>query len=173
VQRSHPIRCHLRARRQRALQRPAAFVPIALIEPEAPDRRDQPKLTIGVTAADEILERGPKVVVLVLDPSRPGNPAFALELRGCVFGEREEVPGVASALRLGVVGLLEALEGVLPDRLEHRKVLIRAAHEVLVDERLQRVEAGAADRLGRGQRPAASENARRANSARSPGSSSS
>jgi hypothetical protein len=55
--------------------------------------------------------------------------------------------------------LLQALERVLPDRLEHRETAVVGADEALVDERLERLEAGGAHLLRRLERPAAREDA--------------
>ena len=60
--------------------------------------------------------------------------------------------------RLGFVRLFELLARVLADRLEHPEAAARpAAQEALVDERLQLVEVGVADGLGRLEREAAGE----------------
>ena len=70
------------------------------------------------------------------------------------LGEREEVAVVALADGVAVGGGGEALAGVGADRLQHPqpggRVRVLAAHEqALGDEPVERVEAGAGDRLGR------------------------
>jgi hypothetical protein len=58
---------------------------------------------------------------------------------------------------VGLPGLLEPLGCVLANGLEHPEALGRVAEEALVDERLQRLELGACNGLGCGQRAAAAE----------------
>src|SRR4029453_19499724 len=73
------------------------------------------------------------------------------------ISKREEVPGVpAPKLRL-LARVLQPLGRELADRLEHPEPLALAhADEALVDERLQPVEIGVANRLGSLERAAAS-----------------
>ena len=52
---------------------------------------------------------------------------------------------------------LEPLGRVLPDRLEHPETLPLPAEQALVDQRLERVDVGVADLLGRLERAAAAE----------------
>ena len=78
------------------------------------------------------------------------------------LGDREEMPVVALADGIAVVGCREALGGVGADRLEHLqpggRVRLPPAHEqALSDEVVERVEVGAGDRLGRLDRRAARE----------------
>ena len=46
------------------------------------------------------------------------------------------------------IGVLEPLERIVADRLEHPESLLAAADEALLEQRLQRVELGVADLLG-------------------------
>ena len=55
---------------------------------------------------------------------------------------------MAAAHLLCVNAFLELLDGVLPDRLEHREPVAVASHEILVDERSDRARARARHRLG-------------------------
>ena len=76
--------------------------------------------------------------------------------------QREVVVGVAAGERIGLAGLLQPFTRVLADRLQHPVALVREAEQALLDERLQRVEVGAADLLGGLQRAAAGEDGERA-----------
>ena len=58
---------------------------------------------------------------------------------------------------LGAAALLESLERELADRLQHPEALAGPADQALVDQRLQHVQIGGADRLGRFQGAAAGE----------------
>ena len=71
--------------------------------------------------------------------------------------QREVVVGVTAGERIGLAGLVQPFARVLADRLEHPVALVREAEQALLDERLQRVEVGAADLLGRLERAAAGE----------------
>ena len=65
-----------------------------------------------------------------------------------------------------VLGLvLEPLRRVLPDRLQHPVALVREAQQALLDERLQRVEVGVRDLLGRVERAAPDEDGERSEDA--------
>ena len=61
----------------------------------------------------------------------------------------EEVLRVAQLLLLGLAGRSSRSMRVLADRLEHPEALVGVPEEALVDERLQRVEIGLRDLLGR------------------------
>jgi len=66
---------------------------------------------------------------------------------------------VPSPRLVQLAGLRERFERELADRLEQRIALTVEADKALVDERLERVEARAGDRLGSVERPAAGEHA--------------
>ena len=67
------------------------------------------------------------------------------------------VAGVTAGERIGLAGLVQPFERILADRLEHPVALGREADQALLDQRLQRVDVGAADLLGRVQGAAAGE----------------
>ena len=80
------------------------------------------------------------------------------------LGDREDMLRLASPDRVRLAGRLEPLGRELADRLEHPEALVRPPHEALLDERLEHVEVGVADRLGRLERAAAGKTASRAKS---------
>ena len=79
------------------------------------------------------------------------------ELRLRLEREGEEVLGMAATELVGVGCLVEPLERELADRLQHRVARLLAAEQVLVEQRAERVDFGAADGLGRLERAAARE----------------
>ena len=64
------------------------------------------------------------------------------------FRQTEEIVGVALPETVTVFLVLESLDGVLADRLQHPEALLRIPEQALVDERLQHVEVRADDLLG-------------------------
>src|SRR5919109_1791694 len=64
------------------------------------------------------------------------------------LGELGEVLGVATPHLVRLTRLLETLDGVLPDRLEHREALDLPPNEALVEQRRENVDVGLAHRLG-------------------------
>ena len=64
---------------------------------------------------------------------------------------------MAKPERVALAALVEPLGRELADRLEHHEALAAAAEQALVDERLEQVEVGVADRLGGLRRHAARE----------------
>ena len=91
---------------------------------------------------------------LVEQFARLGAP---VEARFRFFRERQEERPVAPPKDLGLPGVLQTLERVSPDRLEHPEALAGVADEALHDERLQGVEIRAGDPLRRLEGAAAGE----------------
>ena len=115
--------------------------------PETEDTLDEPARDCGIVL-EPPPESGAEIVPIDIQPVPPvdlaGRPTYLLAR----LGETEEVLGVPAAHFLSAPAVLELLDGVLPDRLEHREPGAVAAHEVLVDERSDRGRARARHRLG-------------------------
>ena len=123
------------------------FLVMAARVPETEDTLDEPARDRGI-ALEPPPESGAQIVPIDVQPVPPvdlaGRPTYLLAR----LGETEEVLGVPAAHFLSTPAVLELLDGVLPDRLEHRQALAVATHEVLVDERSDRGRARARHRLG-------------------------
>ena len=61
--------------------------------------------------------------------------------------ERQEVLSVAATQRSAFDRVLEPLERILADRLQHPEAFLGVTEQALVDERLERVETGLRDVL--------------------------
>ena len=122
-----------------------ALGPVALDPPErgasAGDAKDQRIAAEG--------ERGPDLVVLLGEPRQPGFLVGAVELRFGAFNEIGDPAGMARADLRALAGRVELLDGMFPDGLEHPIPVARGLDEALLDERLERIELGLRDHLGR------------------------
>ena len=138
--------------------------------PEADERAGelQPELDLG--GRDRPRERGPDVVVLLVEANEPERLVRAGELGLGGDHELQVALGVPPAQLVELAFGLEPLERVLPDRLEQAEArlavgAVRLADEALVDERgetledLPEVHLVAADGVGDLQRAAAREDA--------------
>ena len=105
-------------------------------------------------------ERGAKVVVLgldTLDPVRLLGAAQHAHLG--VLGELREVLGVATPQLIGFAALVQALERVGADRLEHPEAIAVGTDEAVLRKRLEREDVDMADRVRGGEREATREDA--------------
>ena len=123
-------------RSERVFDATAAFRPMPLLVPEAPECRDEPHDTVGLADRLEPVHRDAEVVVVELQGIEPLLAAPDPDQIGLgLLGERQEVLGVAPPQRFGSGRLLEPLGCVLADRLEHPEAVAPAgANEALVDE---------------------------------------
>ena len=135
---------------------------LCLDDPAArqPERHEQIRRTRCVLrrSALEIVEGCPEVVLLFPEPGQQLSTAGAQdERRWSLLEQREVVVGVTAGERIGLAGLVQPFARILADRLEHPVALGREAEQALLDQRLQRVDVGAADLLGGVQGAAAGE----------------
>jgi len=141
---------------QRAVD-PVHRVRMAVSDPPVlADRARHRECLLGAALADRPVKGGVHVVAFGIELGQVLVSVRATErLFGCMkLGRGEEVPVVALADGFLVGGGREALGGVGPDRFEHAQpgpgVPVPVTHkQVLGDEAVERVEAGAGDRLGR------------------------
>ena len=129
---------------------------MALQVPESGQSPCQPEGELAFAGGPESLESGTEVVVVALQPIEPGQRVES-QVRFGLLGQGQEVLGVAAPKLLGLTRLVEALRGVLADRLEHAEATIDEAQEALVNERLERIEVGLGHRLGGFERATAAE----------------
>ena len=104
-----------------------------------------------------MIECSAEIVVLGLEPLDP----FA-GIDACVqlsfFAELKEIFCVTALQYLGLAGVLEPLNRVLADRLQHPEAVgLAHANQALVNERFERVEICGADRFSRLERRSARE----------------
>src|SRR5207247_7679079 len=90
-----------------------------------------------------------------LKPAEPDRLAPGSQVGLRELPELEEVRGVPLPQVLAATGSLESLVRELADRLQHPEAAVCEPDEALLDQRLQRVQVGAADGLGRFQGAAA------------------
>ena len=147
----------LRAGSKRRVEPAAAFAPVTARPPEMPDRGADPKRDVGASVLECVPKDGAEVVVLRFDPVVPDRRAPGQQLGACQLRKLEEEGAVPLPQDLSPAGLFDSLECELADRLQHPEALLCVADEALLDERLQRVEVGAADGFGRFERAAAGE----------------
>ena len=95
--------------------------------------------------------------MLGAEPPRPGLLLAALELRTSLFGEGEKEVSVPVPHAVAPGRVLEALERVLAESLQHPEPRSGLSDKALGDEGLERVEVRVADGPGRIERPAARE----------------
>ena len=129
-----------------------ALLEVAVHLPEAPERSREPLLELALADRVEAVEGGPQVVVLCLEPVEPRfqiGAGQSLDLVTGLLGERQEVRRVSSVELAVLARVFEPLGGVFADRLQHPVALAAVAEQALVDERLEGVEVGVADLLGR------------------------
>jgi hypothetical protein len=129
---------------ERGLHAAAALGEVASERPESPDRCGQPRAELLVRL--QPIERGADVVVLGLQPVEPFTRRLA-EMRLRILDESEEVLRVAAAQLLALGRVVEPLDRILANRLEHPEAFAGSPHETLLDERLERVEVGIGDCL--------------------------
>src|SRR6266540_548065 len=104
--------------------------------PQRPEQRHcsrQPQNRFALACGLEMVESGAEVVVLALHAVEP-LPGLLAEIRLRLLREGQEVLRVAAPQLLGLARMLEPLDRILPDRLQHPKPLLRVAEEALVDE---------------------------------------
>src|SRR5204862_1505532 len=148
----------LHARRKSRLEPAAALAPVASRQPEEPDRAAEPERDVGASVLERVAERGTDVVVLRFEPAEPNRgTGAAVQLGLRQLPELEEVGAVPMPETRGAAGFLESLERELADRLQHPETAVRGADEALVDQRLEDVEVGLANRFGCFERAAAAE----------------
>ena len=136
---------------ERGLQPAATFGDVAADRPEAPDRATQPLHRFAAAGCLQVIECRPYVGVLVLESIQPGLRAPG-EVRPRFLGERDEPFGMSSPQFVFFARLLEALDCVFADRLEHPVAGLAGcgplAQEALVEERLQGVRVGSGGLFG-------------------------
>ena len=91
-------------------------------EPEPAERARELECTVGVVRLQPV-ERRTQVVVVELEPRRPLRLGVEPVLVG-LLGERDEELCVAPAELGGLRRLVESLERVLADRLEHQEAVV-------------------------------------------------
>ena len=154
----HPQLRRAVAGRQRRLGQLAALGDVAAGAPVVRDAPDQRQRRLGVAGGGRVADRGADVVVVGVEPRQPVRRG-----RRCACPPRR--PGAARAYARAwrsrtVVGVVELLERVFADGLEHAEAAAVAGEQGVVGERgdaVQRV--GAADGFGGLQREAADEHA--------------
>jgi hypothetical protein len=118
--------------------------------PEAPQRGAHAERRLGRPGLDGPAERGPQVVMVLLEPVEHFTLRGAHDAARRRLGEADEVACVPGAQVVPAAELHRLLDGELADRLQHREAWVaadplRLADEALLDERGQRVEAGTAE----------------------------
>ena len=137
--------------------------------PEESERAGESKLPIGLSGVDGEGQGLPEVVLLLLDARDPASLIGPGQVRLGLFGEEEKVLAVSvhGGLSLLPIGG-QRLGGVLPDRLQQLQACLSIRRRLCVDEarveqglgegeRVPELIAGVADRLGRLERAAATE----------------
>ena len=104
-----------------------------------------------------MLQRRAEVVVVVVQSLDPNRLLLPLELSPRCVRQAEEEATMSIPTLVDLAGLLETLQRVFPDRLQHPIARIRKTYEALLDEPLQAVEMRACDLLGGLQRAPAGE----------------
>ena len=99
-------------------------------------------------SALEIVKGCPEVVLLFSEPRQQLSTAGAQDERSSLLEQREVVLGVTTGERIGLAVLVQPFARIVADRLEHPVALVREAEQVLLDQRLQRLDVGSADLLG-------------------------
>ena len=110
-----------------------------------PDRSADTKREVGVAVLECRPEDGAEVVVLRFDPVVPDRRCPGQQLGARQLRKLEEEGATPFPQDLSPAGLLDSLDRELTDRLQHPEALLCVADETLLDERLQRVEVGAAE----------------------------
>ena len=139
--------------RKRLVQPAPPLGPVAVDPPEGGARTGDAQ---GDVAAAE-RQRGPDLVVFLREPDEPRFLVCPIELRLGASDERRHPVGMPVSELVSLTRGLEPLGRELPDRLEHPVAIARELDETLLDQRLERVEVGAGDRLGRLQTEPSSE----------------
>src|SRR5262249_39894902 len=125
-------------------------------DPERQERGRQPKRQWISRPGQSRTERNTQIVELLLERHDRWSPAD-LNLAGECLGVGEQPPDETTRDLLGLPALFESFAREVANRLDHRETLPLVAHEALVDDRLERLERGAADLLGRRERASAPE----------------
>ena len=127
--------------------------------PEVRKGQDEPQLVVRTTLLPHARQSQPHVVVLVLESTMDRNALFERGVCCSMLGQREVIRGVCAPQPARRPSLPKPLRPILPDRLEHPVAPLVEAEKALLDERLQDVEVGIADLLGRLERAAAGKDA--------------
>ena len=116
---------------------------VAVKPPESPRHPEQPHRRLDV-AVREPGHRGPQIVMLSLQPVEPAELPPALYLGGGRLGEREEVGRVPIMGVRPVSAVAQALQRIVPDRLQQPEPRLAAAgllpDQAAVHQRAQRVD---------------------------------
>lgn len=132
---------------ERGLQVPTAFGHVIPRAEELVHCSRQPLGTFAVRGRLEPVESSSQVVVVLLQSIGPVAGIRTQQARLGLFGERQEMVGVAVTQLLGLARLLEPFGRVFADCPQHPEALVGLAEEALVHERLERVEIGLANLL--------------------------
>src|SRR5439155_6624420 len=100
----------------RSVEQRARLAEVAAQAPERVEGAGEAPGLLGAAGLDEPLERGPQVIVLLLEPLAPGRLLGAAQHRRGLLGQRQEVVGVALADVLLLAAPAELLEHELADR---------------------------------------------------------
>ena len=163
------IRPRARRERERRGAPPAALGQVAALRPVPAERAGQPQRGLPVVLLLRPAERGPQVIVLVVEPRQPGGRVRARQRGGGLLGQGQVPGGVPLPGRPGFGVGLQFLAAELADRLQHAHP--RSARPRRGDRHPQQVAGhqagqavqhrglGGAHRLHRVQRAAAGEHA--------------
>ncbi len=141
------------------------FAYVATDVPEDAQGDYQSKLEVGLAGIAGPRESCAQVVVVRLEQLEPSRRVCPLKLRLGPLRQGDEVLRVAAPELCRIREVVETLERVLANRLEHPEAAVPPTQQALLDERLQCVELRLADGLGRFERTAAGKHARGARTA--------
>src|SRR5918911_2822980 len=103
---------------KRSFEPPASLRQVSMSGPESPHRHRQPERRRGVSFQQQAQRRA-QIVVLLLHPVEPLRLMDAQQLWLGLFREREEVVGVPRPDRFSPTALLQTLQRILTDQLQH------------------------------------------------------
>ena len=122
-----------------------ALVPMAARIPEDRERGGESQLESRLIELASPLERCPAIVVLQLETREPHRCSLiALEVFPCLLRERQEEVEMAPPDPIQLAALLEPLERVLADRLQHREAIASATGRALLSTSAARLSRSAA-----------------------------
>ena len=141
-------RSNFGAARDSLFESRAPFDEVAAQPPKAPESDDESYFRLGVVGKVGVVERGPEVVLLLVEDVQPTTLRRAAKFSG--FHDLQEIPSVTVRNAAPVVG--EQFERVLANGLEHPEPwMIRVRHPLhhaVGDEPLERGKV-AASHVGR------------------------